>query len=297
MPTTWRDEPSVEIIRTSQGSVEIARWDGQRGTILFFPGGHCSATADCGQELYTDVGYGVISFSRPGYGHTEVGSISPASFTSSVREVCDQLGIDTVAASVGVSFGGMQAIYAALDPSIRAQCLVLHSAAPSSLPYPDTPSERLAGPIVFSPVLSPITWLLVRGFIRSDRGLRLMIGRLSKLPASAWWPALSDDDRAAARRLFGSMRSQRGFVTDLREGSRRSSMARTQAFKGVTIPALVTASRSDRGVSFEHAVDSVRALPHAHLVETSAPTHLFWLGDARNQTAQVIDAFLSENVG
>jgi len=55
---------------------------------------------------------------------------------------------------------------------------VLHSCAPSQLRYPDTRAERLAGPVVFSAPLKGDIWRCIRRLVRSDWGLRLMMGRL-----------------------------------------------------------------------------------------------------------------------
>jgi len=55
---------------------------------------------------------------------------------------------------VGVSFGGLQAIQVAVHAVQLAPLLVLHSCAPSGLPYPDSIAERLAVPVVFPRPLS-----------------------------------------------------------------------------------------------------------------------------------------------
>jgi len=38
---------------------------------LVFPGGHTTASTPIGTDLYTDLGYRVLTFSRPGYGRTK----------------------------------------------------------------------------------------------------------------------------------------------------------------------------------------------------------------------------------
>jgi pimeloyl-ACP methyl ester carboxylesterase len=144
-----------KIITTSAGPVEIARADGERAPVLFFPGGHCTARSDCGWGLYTGSGHGVISFSRPGYGATRVGARTVAEFAPVVREVCRHLDVRRIAASVGVSFGGLQAVHVANDRSLTVPRLILHSCAPSVLLYPDTRAESIAGPVVFSPCCKP----------------------------------------------------------------------------------------------------------------------------------------------
>jgi pimeloyl-ACP methyl ester carboxylesterase len=159
--------------------------------VLFFPGGHCSAKCDCGWGLYTESGHAVVSFSRPGYGGTRVGPLSAAEFAPLVREVCEKRDISVIAAAVGVSFGGLQAVHVAEDQELGVPRLVLHSCAPSSLGYPDTRAEAIVGPVLFSPLLQGLVWRLVRRVVRSDSGLRTMMARLSKLPVDDWWEQLS----------------------------------------------------------------------------------------------------------
>lgn len=260
--------------------------------VLFFPGGHCPAAADCGWSRYAELGHGVVSFSRPGYGGTRVGSLSAAEFTPLVREVCEQSGITTIAAAVGVSFGGLQAVHVAADQHLGVPRLVLHSCAPSGLPYPDSRAEAILGPVLFSPLLQAVVWRLVRLMTRSDAGLRLMMARLSTLPVSQWWGDLSAADKREARALFDSMRSDSGFACDLRQARPRDLAARRDAISKVPCRTLVTASRHDGGVSFVHARDFADTIPDATLVELESPSHLFWIGPERPQLMPVISSFL-----
>jgi pimeloyl-ACP methyl ester carboxylesterase len=113
--------------------------------------------------------------------------------------VCEQLDISVIATAVGVSFGGLQAVHVAEDQELGVPRLVLHSCAPSGLPYPDTRAEAIVGPVLFSPLLQGLAWRLVRRVVRSDPGLRTMMARLSKLPVEDWWEQLSAADRDEAR--------------------------------------------------------------------------------------------------
>ena len=99
--------------------------------MLVFPGGHTTAGTPIGSDLYTDLGYRVRAFSRPGYGRTEVGALAAAEFVPAVAEVCGQLRITEVAATVGVSFGGLQAVHVTVSrpPGSAAG----RAAAPSTL--------------------------------------------------------------------------------------------------------------------------------------------------------------------
>lgn len=265
---------------------------GERPPVLFFPGGHCSARSDCGWALYTELGHSLVTFSRPGYGGTRVGQLSAAGFVPLVREVCQQLGISVIAAAVGVSFGGLQAVHVAGDPQLGVSRLVLHSCAPSGLPYPDTRAEAAVGPVLFSPLLQGLVWRLVRRMVRSDSGLRMMMARLSRLPVEDWWDQLSSADKAELRVLFQSMRSDSGFVNDLSQGRADGTAARVEAMSRVRCATLVTGSPHDRGVSIAHAADFVKSIPNAVLVELDSPSHIFWIGTGRERLASTVRSFI-----
>jgi pimeloyl-ACP methyl ester carboxylesterase len=227
--------------------------------VLVFPGGHTTAATPIGTDLYTDLGYRVLTFSRPGYGCTKVGALAAAEFVPAIAEVCERLRITEAAATVGVSFGGLQAVHVAVSLRYLAPRLVLHSCAPSTLPWPDTALERLAGPLAFAPRTQRLTWRVVRALTSSDKGLRLMMSSLSTLPSAEWWDTWTPADRAAARATFAEMDSGSGFVTDVRQGQANRSSYREAALRSVPCPTLVTASRNDAGVCFHHAEDFVRS--------------------------------------
>jgi pimeloyl-ACP methyl ester carboxylesterase len=284
----------VEIVSTALGEVEIASVDAARPPVLFFPGGHCSASSDCGWELYASLGYPIVSFSRPGYGRTRVGDLSGAEFVPAVEEVCAALGLVEVTAVVGVSFGALQAVPAAMSERIAARRMVLHSGAPSTLAYPDTRAERLAGPVVFGPRVQRGTWAAISRVAGTEAGLRALCASLSTLPARRWWPSWSQEDRERARTLFRTMASGRGFANDLRQAGADSSRYRRWLLQRVTCPTLITASRHDGGVAFAHAEDFAASIPGARLVELDSPTHLFWIGPHAEAARRAVQDFLTD---
>ena len=285
----------TRVVDTSLGPVEVALTPGAGGDIvLFFPGGHTTAATPVGSDLYTSLGYRVLMFSRPGYGLTDVGDLTAAEFVPAVAQVCDAVGITRPAAIVGLSFGGLQAVHAAVALPHLAPRLILHSCAPSSLPYPDTYLERLAAPIAFSRHTQRLTWCAVRILTSSDTGLRFMMHILSKLPVDEWWDSWTPSDRAAARNTFSQMDSGSGFVTDVHQASAARSAYREAVLRSVPCPTLVTASRRDGGVAFTHSEDFVRTIPDARLVEPRAPSHFYWLGASRLIVADAVRDFLTE---
>jgi pimeloyl-ACP methyl ester carboxylesterase len=266
---------------------------GDKPAVLFFPGGHCSAASDCGWSLYTSEGHGVLAFSRPGYGNTDVGRLNAAEFVPAVAECCQYLRIDETAGAVGVSFGGMQALHVAWSLPNLVPRLVLHSCAPSTLAYPDTRLESLGGPVAFSPALQSLTWKTVSRLVDSDAGLRRMLHALSKRPVNDWWHTWSVEDKRRARELFQTMRSGTGFISDLQQARPDRASYRRLVQTRTTCPTLVTATRHDAGVAFAHAEDYADTIPGAMLVELSAPSHLFWLGPAREEAQAAVSAFMA----
>jgi pimeloyl-ACP methyl ester carboxylesterase len=284
----------TRAVDTSVGPVEVALTSGVGDVVLCFPGGHATAATPLCAGLYAELGYRVLTFSRPGYGRTDVGDLTAAEFVPVIAEVCERLAFVGAAATVGVSFGGLQAAHVAAALPHLAPRLILHSCAPSSLPYPDTLIERLGGPVAFNPHVQRLTWRALHTMTSSDRGLRVMMASLSRLPVTAWWDNWSSADRAAARSTFANMESGTGFVTDLRQASAARSAYRASVLGSVACSTLVTASRDDGGVAFAHAEDFLRTVADARLVETGAPSHLFWLGAARHVVLDAIGDFMAE---
>ena len=284
----------TRVVDTSVGSVEIALAPGVGDVVLLFPGGHTTAATPLCAGLYAELGYRPLTFSRPGYGRTHVGELTAAEFVPVVAEVCERLALAEAAAAAGLSLGGLQAIHVAAALPHLAPRLILHSCAPSSRPYPDSPVQRLGGPVIFGPQLQSLTWRAVRTITSSDTGLRLMMGTLSTLPVAEWWGSWSPADRAAARSTFAKMDSGTGFITDLRQASAARSAYRASVLRSVPCATLLTASRNDRGVAFAHAEDFLRTIPDARLVDTGAHSHLFWLGAKRQTVLDAIRDFIAE---
>ncbi len=284
----------TRVVDTSVGGVEVAFTPGEADVVLFFPGGHATAATPVCADLYAELGYRALTFSRPGYGLTDVGDLTAAEFVPVVAEVCERLAVERAAATAGLSFGGLQAVHVATALPQLAPRLILHSCAPSSRPYPDTAIEHLGGPLVFHPRLQRLTWRTVRALTSSDAGLRLVMASLSTLPIAEWWNSWSSADRDAARSMFAALDSGSGFVSDLRQASAARSAYRASVLRSVPCATLVTASRHDRGVVFAHAEDFVRTIHDVRLVDTGAHSHLFWLGAARQAVSDAIRDFLND---
>lgn len=286
------------ILVTSGGRLEVVirgEPDQPRAWVLYFHGGHESAITAPASDLYVELGYRVVRVSRPGYGQTDVGSLRPSAFAPLVDEARAALGIDSFAAVIGTSFGGPQAIeYAGRYPA-RTNALILHSAGPSTLPYPDAAAQRILGPVMFHPLIERHIWRAIKLLLcrAPTLGLRLMMASLSTQPVSTWLPLLDEADRQAMRDVLARLRSGRGFVTDLAHAGKDHQQTRRTAQQRVTCPTLITASRHDRGVAWAHAEDLAATIPLAQLEELPAPSHLFWIGPPRTQLLTTTRDFLA----
>ena len=294
--------PGATLVRTGLGPVEVAVWgsadrgSAERGSaerhVLLFPGGHCSARTPLGQDVYEELGFQVVTVSRPGYGATGVGDLTAAQFVPAVVDVAAALGVSRFDAVVGVSFGGLQALATAVATEL-ADRLVLHSCAPSRLVFPDTKRDRAMATVVFGPRVERATWAATRAMVRTDRGLRLMMGELSTLPAREWFDEWSPKQREQARATLLSMGSGRGFVLDVAQGRHGASPERERIQRAVSVPTLVTASRTDGGAAFAHALDFEATITGSTLVETGAFSHFAWIGPSRSILLESLRAFLA----
>ncbi|MEV1179159.1 alpha/beta hydrolase, partial [Nonomuraea sp. NPDC049784] len=97
-------ERATTVARTPAGPVEY-RLEGEgRQTVVAFHGGHMRAGLALGEEVFADAGFRVLAPSRPGYGRTPLTTgTTPAGFADATAQLCEILGIERLAAVVGIS--------------------------------------------------------------------------------------------------------------------------------------------------------------------------------------------------
>jgi pimeloyl-ACP methyl ester carboxylesterase len=279
-------ERDTIIARLAAGVVEY-RLDGEGPqVVVVFHGGHMRAGVALGEEVFTASGYRVLAPSRPGYGRTPVTTgTTSAAFADATADLCRHLGVERVAAVVGVSAGGRTALTLAARHPQLVDRVILQSAV-GFLPWPDR-RTRLAGRVVFNAGVEAVTWAAVHLLMRAAprTGLRLLLRDLSTRPVGQVVAALSEHDRAELVALFGLLRSGAGFLNDM--------LPVPDCAGQVIQPALVIASRTDRSVPFAHAESLTAALPRAELVESQADGHMIWFGPDYPAIATRIRDFLA----
>jgi pimeloyl-ACP methyl ester carboxylesterase len=281
-PTAVADLPS--------GRIEYRLVPGGPDVVVLFHGGHLRAGLPLGEDALVAAGYTVLVPSRPGYGRTPLWSqgSDPTDCAARTAKLCRHLGLEQVAAVVGVSAGAPTAVALAVREGPRVRSLVLQSAR-SSLPWPEGATRALAR-VAFRAPVERVPWALTHVLVRRapDVGLRLMMGSLSTLPPGQVVADLTGDERQRLRTLFAGMRSGRGFANDLRQ---RVDPAQERA---VTQPTLIVRSPWDGQVGPAHARQLHESIPGSSLFESQALSHLVWFGPGaaatEERTLEFVDA-------
>jgi pimeloyl-ACP methyl ester carboxylesterase len=279
-------ERDTIIARLAAGVVEYRLEGAGPQVVVMFHGGHMRAGLALGEEVFTGAGYQVLAPSRPGYGRTPLATgTTAAGFADVTATLCRDLGIEKVAAVVGISAGGRTALAMAARHPNLVERVILQSAV-GFLPWPDR-RTRLAGWLVFNASVEAATWAAVRLLMRvaPRAGLRLLLRDLSTRPVRQVVAGLSEQAGAELIALFGLMRSGQGFLADM--------LPVPDCAGKVTQPTLVIASRSDRSVPFAHAESLVAAMPRAELVESQADGHFIWFGRDYPAIVAKIEDFLA----
>ncbi|NLS09953.1 alpha/beta hydrolase [Nesterenkonia sp. MY13] len=277
----------TELARLDSGRVEYRFEEVGDRTVLLFHGGHMHAGMAMGEAAFTEVGYSVLAITRPGYGKTDLPlPCSTAEFADVVVSLCQQLGINQLAAVVGISAGGPFATALAARHPEFVERVILQSAV-GPLSWPESKTRRV-GRVIFGPPLEGLTWTMVRILFRgmpNRVGLQMMAGELSNLSGQEVLAALSEAHQAQTLELFGLMRSYSGFRNDLKVMHQPTEDEPQQ-------PALVIHSRHDGSVPFAHAEALHESMPNSELIESSAVSHFLWFDDDWTRLTEYIRGFL-----
>jgi pimeloyl-ACP methyl ester carboxylesterase len=280
-------ERPTTVAQLSGGRVEYRFEPRGNDTILVFHGGHMRAGLPVGEHVFEDLGYSVLSPSRPGYGKTPVlPDSSPEGFALTTSELCAHLGIERLAAVMGMSAGGRSGLAIAANHPNLVPRLILVDAV-GFQPWPDR-RMRVAADVLFNPVCEKAFWGLVHAIMRRapKAGLRAMIRSLSTEPPEEVVAGLSDEERTRLAGVFARMRSGRGFWTDLKY-TRQPSTAR------ILQPTLIIASRGDGVVPLTQAESTRNSIEQAELMVAESKMHFMGFGAGSAEISDRIRAFLS----
>ena len=282
---TMSNPVATSVITIDGRAIEYRLERRGEAAALILHGGHMSAQCRVGEDIFLDAGYSVLVTSRPGYGRTAV-SAGPSApeFVIRLAGLCRLLGLHKLAV-VGISLGARSAMtLAAFYPELVQRMILM---CPTSfLTWPDKRQRRLAY-AVFAPGIQRATWGTVHQLLRKapQKYLAGILANLTTLDGETALRRLGADVEAVIAFLL-CCQSGRGFLVDLR--------APADVTAEVTQPTLILASRNDGAVSFDHADYLAATLADATLVEVDTPTHLLWLGEGSDGTADAITSFITD---
>jgi pimeloyl-ACP methyl ester carboxylesterase len=277
------DSPTTSVITIDGHAIEYRLERRGHATLLILHGGHMSARCRFGEETFLEAGYSVLVASRPGYGRTDVDAgPSAPEFAVRLAGLCRLLGLADVTV-VGISLGARSAMtLAAFYPDLVQRVILI---CPTSFrPWPDPWGRRIAY-AVFTPGVQLATWGTLHHMLRKnpDKYLPRILGNLTTLDGEVAVRRLGSDVWKVTEFLL-CCQSGRGFLIDLQPPTDVSS--------DVTQPTLIVATRNDGAVSFDHAQYLAATLPNPTLIEVDTPTHLLWLGEGSDHTAEAIQSFI-----
>ena len=281
-PATQTRRTPIRRAALPMGPMEY-RIDGAGPAVLLLNGGHCSRTTRLSHERLAQVGYTVITPSRPGYDATppSVGRTAQAA-ADALAALLDRLQIATVAV-IAISAAGPTALAFAQQYPERTTKLILESAV--TLPWDPAitgHARRLFGR------MQRLTWALVRLGLRllPTTTTKAMLRAFTTLDVTEVWARLTPSDRHFVHTMLRSMQSGRGFVCDLEH--------RVDRLDRIVAPVLVLYSPHDPSVPPTHAQRIGREIPHSEVHAIAADTHLLWIGPAAEHVWHLRQHFLEQ---
>jgi pimeloyl-ACP methyl ester carboxylesterase len=273
------------IANTPYGSIEY-RLEGSGPVVMVLNGGHCSRDTRLSHERLAQVGFTVLTPSRPGYDDTPA-SVGRSAQTAAdaLAGLLDSLGIAQVS-TIGISAAGPTALAFAQRHPQRARGVILESAVTTAWDETVKRGARL----VFGRV-ERLTWAVVRLGLRLSPRLMLkaMLGGLTTLNVDDVLRRMSQEDIAFFTRMLQTMRSGTGFLNDLEH--------RVNDLYAIRVPVLAIYSPHDRNVPPSNAQRIAREVAGSELYETPADTHLIWIGRYAEGVWHKRRAFLQARIG
>jgi pimeloyl-ACP methyl ester carboxylesterase len=273
------------IANTPYGSIEY-RLEGSGPVVMVLNGGHCSRDTRLSHERLAQVGFTVLTPSRPGYDDTPASvGCSAQTAADALATLLDSLGIAQLS-TIGISAAGPTALAFAQRHPERARGVILESAVTTAW---DETIKRDAH-LVFGR-MERLTWAMVRlGLRLSPRiMLKAMLGGLTTLNPDDVLRRMSQEDIAFFKRMLQTMRSGTGFLNDLEH--------RVDDLHAIHGPVLAIYSPHDRNVPPSNAHRIAREVAGSELYETPADTHLIWIGPYAEDVWHKRRAFLHACIG
>ncbi len=265
---------------------------GKGSPVLIFHGGHSNCQEEFGYQTLQSSGYGIITPSRAGYGHT-----SPI---ADLKQACrlylsllDQLSIGKVHV-IAVSAGGPSGIlFCSMFPD-RVSSFTLQSAVTKPWLGPDDKAYKMAKRI-FKPETEKRTWQMLAAMNNRMPKLtfRMMASSFSRLPYPEIRKRLDDQSLEAFRKMNNRQRSYSGFMIDLEQTGHDYS----KELAAIETPTLIMHSQNDGSVPLSHPENAKQLIPRSELCILDSWGHLIWMGKHAAEYDRALIAFLSRHNG
>ncbi|CCU81091.1 hypothetical protein HSACCH_02575 [Halanaerobium saccharolyticum subsp. saccharolyticum DSM 6643] len=277
-----------EIAKLEKGKIEYTL-RGAGPVILNLHGGHSNSQENFGYQPLLDAGYSILTPSRPGYGRTDVEVGKTAAETAKVLvEFLDYLKIDKVYL-IGVSAGGLTAIYLAANYPARVKKLVLESAA-SKAWLSKNDLDYNVGKIIFNPKIQKITWFMLRKLANNFPKFfaKIFLSQFSTLSIKEVMNQMESSDIKELVEMTNRYGSDNGFIYDLEHQTAK------EVLQKIEIPTLIMHSKYDQSVSFKHAEYAAVNIKESEIYADDFWGHLIWLGKSKVKRNNKLLDFLAK---
>lgn len=271
---------SQRMAYTPLGPIEY-RLEGSGPTVMVLNGGHCSRATRLSHERLAEVGFCVLTPSRPGYDDTpsETGRTAPEA-ADALAALLYVLQIPS-AHVIGISAAGHTALSFAQRHPGRTQKLILESAM--TMDWSEFQKKRAR--IGFGRA-ERVTWAVMHTLLKLFPMLMIktLMKDLTTLDVDEVLGRMSADDMAFIRRMLQTSRSGTGFMNDIEH--------HVENLVEITSPVLVMFSPNDNTVSPMNAQRVCREVRNCELFEVASDSHLIWIGKSAKDVWNKRLAFL-----
>lgn len=291
-----------KLITLSCGEVEYAMHG--EGPVLFIShGGGMGYDNIFTYDYLVKEGFRLICPSKPGYLRTKVEVADTFEKQADMfAELLDKLGIKEKVGVLALSMGGPAALQFVLRHPGRAQCLIMQDAV--SKEY--HPTKEAESSILGKMFLSPVG--------------REFMGYIMDVCTQLWPESIfttylnveSKYDKRQAARISREVMKDESNIRKIKQLSRQISpmslrskgadlelalAARIPRYplEQITIPTLVTHSRVDNDVSFDHGEFVAQSVKGAELYQFNGCGHMFWFGREGEKVQGRVIEFLKRN--
>jgi len=271
------------IANTVKGRIEYT-WLGNGPVILACHGTSSDCYSHDGYAPLMEVGFSVLTPSRPGYGRTssKVGASAKEAAEAMVA-LLDILEIKKCTV-MAISGGGPTGIALAANWPQRIDRLALVAAI--SRPEDRANEPGYQSQVAFYGPMHNVTWTMLQ-----------LMSRLSpKTMARQTMAIFSNHDPQEAFRLLTSEDINNICHFYWRHSSRKGALndlthtVGEKLLQNVKVPTLVIHSREDKSVPFSHAEWSLAHIPNAELCEGGFTGHFYWIGpDYQRISRRLVD--------